>query len=104
MLRSAIYLSRPCCPMRPASRVATSPLTEIDCARTASEDGFNQKPGAVNLSDTKNAGEAQIESHWQEEKIYPPNPKFVAQANLVDSSMARRFDEKHFPDCFTEYA
>jgi acetyl-CoA synthetase len=56
------------------------------------------------LSDIQNAGEAQIESHWQEEKIYPPNPEFVAQANLADSSMARRFDEKHFPDCFTEYA
>jgi acetyl-CoA synthetase len=56
------------------------------------------------VTDTKNPGEAQIESHWKEEKIYPPPAKFVAQAYLADTSMAQRFDEKHFPDCFTEYA
>jgi acetyl-CoA synthetase len=50
------------------------------------------------------ASEAQIAVHWKEEQcIYPP-PQFIAQANLTDPAVMERFSEKHFPECFREYA
>ena len=48
--------------------------------------------------------EAQIAVHWREEKLYPPPPKFVEQANAKDPAIFDRFSEEHFPDCFKEYA
>ena len=48
--------------------------------------------------------EAQIAVHWKEEEYVAPNAKFVGQANLVDPAVVERFSEKHFPECFREYA
>ncbi len=48
--------------------------------------------------------EAQIAVHWKEEEYLHPPKSFVAQANLSDPQFVRRFDEKHFPQCFEAYA
>jgi acetyl-CoA synthetase len=47
---------------------------------------------------------AQIAVHWKEEEYFQPSPKFIGQANLNDPAMVERFSEKHFPECFREYA
>ena len=55
-------------------------------------------------SEQEKVSESQIAVHWREEEyIYPPE-SFVAQANANDPAIYDRFDEKNFPDCFTEYA
>ena len=48
--------------------------------------------------------EAQIAVHWKEEEYVRPTAKFIGQANLVDPALVERFSEKHFPECFREYA
>jgi acetyl-CoA synthetase len=48
--------------------------------------------------------EAQIAVHWKEEEYYRPSKKFIAQANLADPAFVKKFDEKHFPECFDNYA
>ena len=48
--------------------------------------------------------EAQIAVHWKEEEYVRPPVTFIAQANLTDTSIDERFDEKNFPKCFEEYA
>ena len=48
--------------------------------------------------------EAQIAVHWKEEEYFHPTPKFIGQANLNDPAIVERFTEKHFPECFREYA
>ncbi|MDH3262265.1 MAG: AMP-binding protein, partial [Acidimicrobiia bacterium] len=48
--------------------------------------------------------EAQIAVHWPEEEYYHPPAKFIAQANAADPAIFERFSEKHFPECFKEYA
>ena len=48
--------------------------------------------------------EAQIAVHWKEEEYIAPDAKFVGQANLSDPAIVERFSEKHFPECFREYA
>jgi acetyl-CoA synthetase len=48
--------------------------------------------------------ESQIAVHWKEEEYFHPSAKFIAQANLNDPKFVERFDEKHFPECFREYA
>jgi acetyl-CoA synthetase len=48
--------------------------------------------------------EAQIAVHWKEETLFHPSPKFIGQANLNDPAFVSRFDEKHFPECFRDYA
>jgi acetyl-CoA synthetase len=48
--------------------------------------------------------EAQIAVHWREEDYYHPPAKFVGQANATDPAIFERFSEKHFPECFKEYA
>ena len=48
--------------------------------------------------------EAQIAVHWKEEEKYPPNPQFIAQANMTDPDILERFGEQNFPNCFKEYA
>jgi acetyl-CoA synthetase len=50
------------------------------------------------------ANEAQIAVHWKEEEFVRPPAGFVAQANLSDSAVRKRFAEENFPDCFGEYA
>ena len=48
--------------------------------------------------------ESQIAVHWREEEYIYPTESFVQQANAADPAIFDRFDEKNFPDCFTEYA
>jgi acetyl-CoA synthetase len=48
--------------------------------------------------------EAQIAVHWKEETLFYPPPQFIGQANLNDPNFVARFDEKNFPECFSEYA
>ncbi len=50
------------------------------------------------------ANEAQIAVHWKEERYIEPPKSFVEQAILNDPKVRERFSEKHFPDCFREYA
>jgi acetyl-CoA synthetase len=53
---------------------------------------------------TSDLTESQIAVHWKEEAYLQPPAKFIAQANLTDPEMVERFSEKHFPECFREYA
>jgi acetyl-CoA synthetase len=48
--------------------------------------------------------EAQIAVHWKEEEYFQPSARFIGQANLNDPAMVEKFSEKHFPECFREYA
>jgi acetyl-CoA synthetase len=48
--------------------------------------------------------EAQIAVHWQEEGLYYPTSKFIAQANMTDEKVYDRFSLDNFPNCFKEYA
>ena len=48
--------------------------------------------------------EAQIAVHWQEEGLYYPSTKFIAQANMTDEEIYERFSLDNFPNCFKEYA
>jgi acetyl-CoA synthetase len=48
--------------------------------------------------------EAQIAVHWKEEEYFHPSAKFIGQANLKDPATVEKFNEKHFPECFREYA
>ena len=54
--------------------------------------------------DERKLTEAQIAVHWKEEEYFQPSAKFIGQANLNDPAMVERFSEKHFPECFREYA
>ena len=47
--------------------------------------------------------EAQIAVHWKEEEAIPPPPSFIAQANLTDPDVDRRFALENFPECYAEY-
>ena len=48
--------------------------------------------------------EAQIAVHWKEEEYIQPPASFIAQANLNDPSVAKRFSLENFPQCFDEFA
>src|SRR5438093_6522077 len=50
------------------------------------------------------ASEAQIAVHWKEEECVRPTARFIAQANVADAAVRDRFSERHFPECFREYA
>ncbi len=66
-----------------------------------------KKPPTTNSSLGAKApaeNEAQIAVHWKEEEYFQPSAKFIGQANLNDPAMVERFSEKHFPECFREYA
>ncbi len=54
--------------------------------------------------DGTEASEAEIAVHWQEEKLYYPSTKFIAQANMTDETIYDRFSLDNFPNCFKEYA
>jgi acetyl-CoA synthetase len=56
------------------------------------------------MSSTLNLTEAQIAVHWKEESNVQPPPEFIAQANLADPDVDKRFSLDHFPQCFDEYA
>jgi len=48
--------------------------------------------------------EAQIAVHWQEEGTIAPPKSFVAQANLSDPRILKRFTLDKFPGYYTEFA
>ena len=48
--------------------------------------------------------EAEIAVHWREEEFIHPGPRFIAQANMADPDVLKRFSEENFPECFREYA
>jgi len=48
--------------------------------------------------------EAEIAVHWQEEEYFQPPAQFIAQANMTDAGIYKRFSLEHFPECFKEYA
>ncbi len=48
--------------------------------------------------------EAQIAVHWKEEQYYYPSAKFIAQANMTNPDILKRFGLDNFPDCYREYA
>jgi acetyl-CoA synthetase len=48
--------------------------------------------------------EAQIAVHWKEEEYVHPSIPFIAQANMADPDIFKRFSLDNFPDYFTEYA
>ena len=56
-----------------------------------------QQPGA-------DVSEAQIAVHWREEGYFAPSPKFVAQANLTDPKVFKRFGLDKFPECYEDFA
>src|SRR5579859_6454259 len=64
----------------------------------------NGKPKPASGGRKPRENEAQIAVHWKEEEYFHPAPKFIAQAYLNDPAMAERFSEKHFPECFRDYA
>ena len=48
--------------------------------------------------------EAQIAVHWQEEAYFAPAKEFIAQANLTDKGVFKRFSLDKFPGYFKEFA
>jgi acetyl-CoA synthetase len=56
------------------------------------------------MSSTLELTEAQIAVHWKEEELIQPPASFVAQANLKDPNVDKRFALENFPQCYDEYA
>ena len=54
--------------------------------------------------DFTEVNEAQIAVHWQEEELFKPSKEFIAQANMTDADIYKRFGLDNFPECFEEYA
>jgi acetyl-CoA synthetase len=48
--------------------------------------------------------EAQIAVHWQEEAYFSPPKGFIAQANLTDKAVFKRFSLDKFPGYYKEFA
>ena len=61
-------------------------------------------PASTATTSSLKENEAQIAVHWKEEEFYYPSAKFIGQANLNDPAVVERFSERHFPECFREYA
>jgi acetyl-CoA synthetase len=64
----------------------------------------HSQPTTTQSAPSQRENEAQIQVHWKEEEYFHPTAKFIGQANLNDPATVARFDEKHFPECFREYA
>ncbi len=56
------------------------------------------------MATARKAEASDIAVHWKEEEYIHPAARFVGQANLIDPAASERFREKHFPECFREYA
>jgi acetyl-CoA synthetase len=48
--------------------------------------------------------EAEVAVHWKEEQLFYPPRDFIAQANMTDENIYKRFSLDNYPDCFKEYA
>jgi acetyl-CoA synthetase len=55
-------------------------------------------------NELQEVSEAEIAVHWQEEEYFQPSTQFIAQANITNPDIYRRFSLDHFPECFKEYA
>jgi len=65
----------------------------------------DRKPrGQAKSSQSDDVSEAQIAVHWQEQGYIAPPKSFIAQANLTDPRIFKRFALDKFPECFTEFA
>ncbi len=58
----------------------------------------------MTMEQDRQVSEAEIAAHWREEEYHDPPPAFIGQANAADPSIFERFAERHFPECFKEYA
>ncbi len=56
------------------------------------------------MSSATELTEAQIAVHWKEEEYFYPSKEFIAQANLTDPDVERKFSLDNFPQCFDAYA
>jgi acetyl-CoA synthetase len=72
--------------------------------RAKSQEKQKQSKKGENHTGERKLTEAQIAVHWKEEEYFQPPAKFIGQANLNDPAMVEKFSEKHFPECFREYA
>ena len=54
--------------------------------------------------ETTGTSEAEIAVHWGEENLIHPTTEFIAQANMTDPEIYKRFSLENFPNCFKEYA
>jgi len=54
--------------------------------------------------ETTGTSEAEIAVHWGEESYIHPTTEFVAQANMTDEGIYKRFSLENFPNCYKEYA
>jgi acetyl-CoA synthetase len=82
-----------------AKNPKTSKKNKSAAKRVAAANGRAASP-----SHKHKENEAQIAVHWKEEEYFQPSAKFIGQANLNDPATVERFSEKHFPECFREYA
>jgi len=55
-------------------------------------------------SPSDDVSEAQIAVHWQEQSYFAPPKDFVAQANLTDKGVFKRFVLEKFPGYYKEFA
>jgi acetyl-CoA synthetase len=58
---------------------------------------------AARPAQSDDVSEAQIAVHWQEEGTFPPPKAFVAQANLKDKNVFKRFVLGKFPGYYKEF-
>ncbi|MDA4124530.1 MAG: acetate--CoA ligase [Thaumarchaeota archaeon] len=56
------------------------------------------------MTESQGIAESKIDVHWKEEPLVDPPKSFVAQANMADGDIYKRFSEKNFPECYKEYA
>src|SRR5881396_808376 len=61
-----------------------------------------RRPAKPSPSDE--VSEAQIAVHWQEQNYFAPPKDFVAQANLTDKGVFKRFALEKFPGYYKEFA
>ena len=65
---------------------------------------IKKKEDTMSEQDNTGGSEAQIAVHWQEEEYFYPSNTFIAQANMTDEDVYKRFGLDNFPNCFKEYA
>ena len=58
---------------------------------------------AVKPAQSDDVTEAQIAVHWQEESHFAPTKEFIAQANLKDKNVFKRFALGKFPGYYKEF-
>jgi acetyl-CoA synthetase len=64
----------------------------------------DRSPRHATEQQTAEVSEAQIAVHWPEEDYFSPPNQFIAQANLTEPDVFKRFSLERFPECFKEFA